>query len=103
MLLAGLAGCGGDSGSGAKERTVVAAFYPIAFAAQEIGGPGIDVRNLTPPGVEPHDLELSGGDVRTIADADVVFYLRGLQPSLEAAIDSTAAHAVDLLGAAVTD
>ena len=32
-------------------------------------------RNLTPPGVEPHDLELSGSDVRTIADADLVLYL----------------------------
>ncbi len=100
-LLAALTGCGGDSASG--ERTVVAAFYPLAFAAQEIGGPEIKVRNLTPPGVEPHDLELSGGDVQTIADADLVLYLRGFQPSLEAAIDSTSAHAVDLLGASATD
>ena len=83
-----------------SERTVVAAFYPLAFAAEQIGGAGIDVRNLTPPGVEPHDLELSGSDVRTIADADLVLYLgEGFQPALEDAIDSTSAHAVDLLDA----
>jgi zinc transport system substrate-binding protein len=99
--LALLAGCGGDSST--DEHTIVAAFYPLAFAAEQVAGPGTEVRNLTPPGVEPHDLELSGGDVRAIADADLVLYLRGFQPSLEAAIDSTSAHAVDLLGATVTD
>lgn len=95
------AGCGG--GPSSTERTVVASFYPLAFAAEQIGGAGVDVRNLTPPGVEPHDLELSGSDVRTIADADLVLYLgEGFQPSLEDAIDSTSAHAVDLLDAVQT-
>jgi zinc transport system substrate-binding protein len=100
-LLAALAACGGESSAGG--RAVVAAFYPLAFAAQEIGGSRVDVRNLTPPGVEPHDLELSGKDVRAIGEADLVLYVRGFQPSLDAAIDSSSAHAVDLLGAAVTD
>lgn len=96
MLLGVLAGCGGSNAQG---RTVVGAFYPLAFAAEEIGGPAIDVRNLTPPGVEPHDLELSGKDVRTIADAELVLYIgAGFQPALEDAIDSTSAPAVDLLG-----
>jgi zinc transport system substrate-binding protein len=95
VLIAGVAGCGG--GSGAASNTVVAAFYPLAFAAEQIGGDGITVRNLTPPGVEPHDLELSGSDIRTIADARLVLYLGGgFQPALEDAIDSTSAHAVDL-------
>ena len=101
-LVAALAGCGGNS-SAQGRRSVIASFYPLAFAAQQIGGKGIDVRNLTPPGVEPHDLELSGSDLRTIADADLVLYLgEGFQPSLEAAIDSTSAHAVDLLDAVTT-
>ena len=43
--------------------SVVASFYPLAFAAAEVGGPGVDVRNLTPPGAEPHDLEATPGDV----------------------------------------
>ena len=100
-LAAALAGCGGDST--AQSRTVVASFYPLAFAAQQIADVGTEVRNLTPPGVEPHDLELSGSDVRTIADADLVLYLgEGFQPSLEDAIESTSAHAVDLLDAVTT-
>jgi zinc transport system substrate-binding protein len=99
--VAALAGCGGDST--AQGRTVVASFYPLAFAARQIASAETDVRNLTPPGVEPHDLELSGSDVRAIADADVVLYLgEGFQPSLEAAIDSTAAHGIDLLDAVTT-
>jgi zinc transport system substrate-binding protein len=100
-LVAALAGCRGDSSS--EGGTVVGSFYPLAFAAQQISGEEVDVRNLTPPGVEPHDLELSGSDVRTIADADLVLYLGdGFQPSLEDAIDSTSAQAVDLLDAVDT-
>ncbi len=102
LICAGvLAGCGGDSG--AEGRAVVAAFYPLALATEQVGGDEIDVRNLTPPGVEPHDLELSGSDVRAIADADLVLYLGGgFQPALEDAIDSTSANAVDLLDAVET-
>ena len=93
-----LAGCGGDSSS--EGHAVVAAFYPLAFAAQQIGDDRASVRNLTPPGVEPHDLELSGSDIRTIADADLVLYLGGgFQPALEDAIASTSARGVDLLDA----
>lgn len=100
-LVTALAGCGG--GSSSKEHTVVASFYPLAFAAQQIGGNTIDVRNLTPPGVEPHDFELSGSDVRTVGDGGLVLYFgEGFQPSLAAAIDSTSAHAVDLLDAVGT-
>ena len=42
---------------------MVAAFYPLAWAAERVGGDTVDVRNLTPPGTEPHDLELSARDV----------------------------------------
>jgi zinc transport system substrate-binding protein len=94
-----LAGCGEaneEAGSGGTK--VVAAFYPLAFAADEIGGDDVSVTNLTPPGVEPHDLELSVGDVRRVHDADVVLYLgRGFQPSLEDALEGSNARAVDLL------
>jgi zinc transport system substrate-binding protein len=97
-----LAGCGGSPGS-SNGTSVVAAFYPLAFAAEQIGGTEVSVTNLTPPGVEPHDLELSGSDIRTIADADLVLYLgHDFQPALDDAIGSTSAHAVDLLDPAET-
>jgi zinc transport system substrate-binding protein len=82
-----LAGCGGaeDVAAGSDER-VVAAFYPLAYAAEEIGGPGVEVENLTPPGAEPHDLEVSPRDVQRIRSADLVLLLgHDFQPQLEQA------------------
>jgi zinc transport system substrate-binding protein len=91
-----LTGCGGGQGEGA----VVAAVYPIAFAADRIAAPEAEVVDLTPPGVEPHDLELSARDARRIGEAEIVLYLGdGFQPALEDAVEATSAEAVDLLGA----
>jgi zinc transport system substrate-binding protein len=89
----GLNACGGvndeASGPGSGQVTVVAAFYPLAFAASEIGRASVDVENLTPPGAEPHDLEVSPQDVAEIRDADLVLLLgRGFQPQLEDAAGS---------------
>jgi len=102
-LVLALSGCGG--GSSESGETVVAGFYPLAYAAERVGGTELDVRNLTPPGVEPHDLELSGSDVRAVADARLVLYLGGgFQPALERAVESTGATSVDLLdGADLSD
>ena len=82
-------GCGGGGGeaAGTGMKQVVAAFYPLAFAAAEIGGAGVDVKNLTPPGAEPHDLEVSPRDVAAVRDADLVLLLgHGFQPQLEDAV-----------------
>lgn len=38
---------------------VTASFYPLEFLVRQIGGPHVAVTDLTRPGVEPHDLELS--------------------------------------------
>jgi zinc transport system substrate-binding protein len=101
VLAAAAAGCAGDgdSGDAAPARTsVVAAFYPLAFAAEQIGGERVSVRNLTPPGAEPHDVELSPRDVERIRSADVVLYLgSGFQPAFERAVEGAGGEAVDLL------
>jgi zinc transport system substrate-binding protein len=96
-LCATTAGCGGSRPADGK-TSVVAAFYPLAFAAERVGGPTVDVENLTPPGVEPHDLELSPRDVERIRAADVVLYLGGdFQPALEDAVAGAGGDAVDVL------
>jgi zinc transport system substrate-binding protein len=80
------AGCGASPREqGKKEKLeVAAAFYPLAFAAELIGDGRVEVSNLTPPGAEPHDLEVSPGDVRRIRSADYVFLLGDdFQPQLE--------------------
>jgi zinc transport system substrate-binding protein len=78
-------GCGGSSSSGARgKKEVAASFYPLAFAAEEVGGRRVSVDNLTPPGSEPHDLEVSPDDVQELRAADLVLLLgHGFQPQLE--------------------
>jgi zinc transport system substrate-binding protein len=92
-----LAGCGG-SGDNAGKQTVVVAFYPLAWAAEKIGGDAVDVENLTPPGAEPHDIELTPRDVEEVRNADLVLYLgKGFQPALEKAVESRSGPSLDLL------
>lgn len=96
--LALLAGCGGSSTAAPSKRSVVGAFYPIAFAAERIGGDTVQVDNLTPAGAEPHDVELSPRDVGKVREAHFVFYLgSGFQPALERALDGASGTTVDLL------
>ena len=92
-----------DSAAGGDSISVVAAFYPVATAAEAIGGDCVDVENLTPPGVEPHDLELTPDDVEAIASADVVLYLgSGFQPAVEDAIGDAQGSTLDILTLADT-
>lgn len=78
-----VAGCGGSTDESGRER-VGASFYPLAYAAEQVGRAAVDVENLTPPGAEPHDLEVSPQDVADLRSADLVLLLgRGFQPQLE--------------------
>lgn len=91
ILLVGACGADGSSPSGGDRVNVVAAFYPLADAARRVGGANVDVVNLTPPGVEPHDLELTADDLEAIAGADVILYLgSGFQPAIEDAVTNEA-------------
>ncbi len=95
-----LAGCGGGSTASESEltrTTVVAAFYPLAHAAELVGGETVAVENLTPPGAEPHDVELSVRDVERVRSAELVLYLGGgFQPALEDAVAGARGRVVDL-------
>ncbi len=82
----------------ASKRSVVAAFYPIAYAAQQVGGTRVSVTNLTPAGAEPHDLELSPAQMDRLLDADAVFVMgRGFQPAVEKAAQQRDGVTVDVL------
>ncbi|MGW1508760.1 metal ABC transporter substrate-binding protein [Streptomyces sp. NPDC002394] len=85
-----LSACSGTSdaagkGSGGK-LDVVASFYPMQYLAEQIGGGHVAVNTLTKPGVEPHDLELKPKQVGELGEADVILYLKGVQPAVDDAI-----------------
>jgi zinc transport system substrate-binding protein len=91
------------SSVGDREASVVASFYPLAFAAERLAGDCVDVLDLTPAGVEPHDLELDPSDVEAIATADLVLYLGGgFQPGVEDAIPDAGGRTLDVLDAVET-
>lgn len=98
LSLVTLSACSDDSDSAGKDGKpqVVASFYPMEFLAKQIGGEHVHVSTLTKPGVEPHDLELKPRQVAELSKADVVLYLKGLQPAVDEAVgQSEAKHKVD--------
>jgi zinc transport system substrate-binding protein len=85
-----VAACGASSAGASSEPNVVASFYPYAFVAQQVAGDHATVTNLTAPGLEPHDLELTPQQVADIQDAAVVIYEKGFQPAVDEAVDQSA-------------
>ncbi|MEO7235432.1 MAG: metal ABC transporter substrate-binding protein [Lapillicoccus sp.] len=110
-VLAALTGCSGGGGSPSTAASgsgaplpVVASFYPLQFAVQQVGGPLVSVSSLTKPGAEPHDLELSPQDVAAVSDAGLIVYSRGFQPAVDTAVDQEgSAHAFDVAPTAHLD
>ena len=101
LPVACLSSCAAGTSGGKPE--VVASFYPLQYVADRIVEDHAEVTNLTQPGVEPHDLELSPRQVARVSGAAVVFYEKGLQPAVDEAVSNEgpehvvdAADAVDL-------
>jgi zinc transport system substrate-binding protein len=95
-LFATTAAC--TSGSSDGRVTAVASMYPLAWAAERIGGNRVAVEDLTPPGVEAHDTTLTAAQRADIQTADVVVYLGqiGLQPDVERAVADAGGRVVDV-------
>ncbi|MFI7384856.1 metal ABC transporter substrate-binding protein [Streptomyces sp. NPDC049813] len=90
--LVGLSACASSDAADGKsdgKLDVVASFYPMQYLAEQIGGDHVSVRNLTEPGQEPHDLEVSAQQRAQIEEADVALHLKGLQPAVDEAIDQS--------------
>ncbi|WP_369213652.1 metal ABC transporter substrate-binding protein [Streptomyces flavofungini] len=68
---------------------VVASFYPMQYLAEQIGGDHVSVTNLTEPGQEPHDLDVSAKQRGQLEESDVALHLKGLQPAVDDAIDQS--------------
>ena len=92
-----LGGCATEAGADDSGRLqVLASFYPLQYVVDQVGGDLVDVTSLTPPGAEPHDVELSPRQVREVGEAEVVVYLAGFQPAVDTAVEAREpAHLVD--------
>jgi zinc transport system substrate-binding protein len=86
-LLVTASACTGGADLGGRMK-VVAAFYPLAWVAQQVGGDRVDVEDLTPPGTEAHDTTLTAAQRADLTTAPVVLYLGdlGFQPDVERAV-----------------
>src|SRR6187200_3601300 len=90
LVLLAVTGCA-SAGSASSTRThgelsVVTAFYPLQFVAQRVAGANAVVTNLTQPGAEPHDLELTPRQVASLTTASLVIYEKGFQPAVDEAV-----------------
>jgi len=109
LLALALCGCGaeasgtGTAGTGASGTTassgsgsplhVATAFYPLEYLAARLGGDAATVEDLTAPGAEPHDLELTPQQVGRLSSDDLVVYLHGFQPAVDEAVEQQAQDA----------
>lgn len=89
LLLPALSACGGAA-TGDGRPQVVASFYPLQFISERIVGDHAQVTNLTAPGAEPHELELTPRQSVGLSKAEVVLYEKGLQPAVDRTIENDA-------------
>jgi zinc transport system substrate-binding protein len=95
-LLPALTSCSGDHAQAASGVSVVTSFYPLQYVAERVSGHHAEVTNLTHPGQEPHDVELTVRQTADIVDADVLVYERGFQAAVDQAVDQNGPdHIVD--------
>lgn len=85
-----LSACSSSDGGGGSDDgiSVLASFYPLQYIAQQVGGDHVSVSSLTPPGAEPHDLELSPSQVNSLGQADLVVYLSDFQAAVDEAVEA---------------
>lgn len=57
-----------------RKINIVATIGMITDIVKNIGGERVNVTGLMGPGVDPHLYKASAGDVRALANADIVFY-----------------------------
>jgi zinc transport system substrate-binding protein len=91
LSLLAAAACAGSGSAGTPTSTpgqlrIAAAFYPLQFIAQRVAGEHATVVNLTQPGAEPHDLELTPRQVASLTTANLVVYEKGFQPDVDEAV-----------------
>ncbi|MGG2200676.1 metal ABC transporter substrate-binding protein [Paenibacillus validus] len=57
------------------KMNIVTSFYPLYDFASKIGGEHVNVINLVPAGVEPHDWSPKSRDMQNLSSSDLFLYL----------------------------
>jgi zinc transport system substrate-binding protein len=92
LALSALTACSSDANSPASSTTtekkpvVIAGIYPLQYLAEQLVGSLADVQGVIPPGVEPHEYELTPSQVAAVQSADLVVYQSGVAATLDAAV-----------------
>jgi len=80
-----LAGCGAGNvptqsngqpaaGGESQKLKLYTSIYPLEYISKRIGGDHVEVTNLVPAGVEPHDFEPTAKDIVALSDANLFVY-----------------------------
>jgi zinc transport system substrate-binding protein len=70
-----------DTSEDTSKIAIVTSFYPLYFLIGEIGGDKINLVNITPTGVEPHEYEPRSLDIALMENSDVIILNGGgLEP-----------------------
>ncbi|CAM4233999.1 metal ABC transporter solute-binding protein, Zn/Mn family [Paenibacillus tarimensis] len=74
LLTAACSGGNKASNDDPDKLNIVTSFYPLYFLASEIGGDRVDVMNLIPAGIEPHDWTPKSQDLTKASNAALFIY-----------------------------
>ncbi len=86
LAVLALAACGGSRTSEDDGRLRVVVSLPLfADFVHQVGGDLVEVSSLLPSGADPHTFEPTPSQIRTIAEADVIF-VNDLQPGVEGSV-----------------
>lgn len=78
--------------------TVVTSIFPVVEMARAVGGDRVDVRQLIPPGSEPHSWEPKSSDMVSLKQADLVVLVgAGLEPWAEGIVNKVRTGRHDVL------
>ena len=100
LLAASCASSSGQTRATTPGVRVAAAFYPIEEILHRVGGDLVDVVDLTPPGAEAHDVEMTAKQLEALHSTAAAYFLgQGFQKSVQRSIESLeqAVVKVDLL------
>ncbi len=83
-----------------EKISVVTSFYPLYFFADQIVGTNAALTIITPPGVEPHDYELTPRDVALLEKSEIIVINGGgLEPWAENIAANTQDKSVTMVSA----